>query len=208
MPFVKRSVTVPPTESRRPDDGFASHIAALSSPNAETRWNAARALGGRTDAVPALATALGAEQVARVREAIMTALMRVGDEASVITLLPYLRSQDAAQRGASIEALQALPEAILPFMATLFADSDSDVRLLATELARNIPGVTATQILCRLLQDEQHPNVCAAAIDVLAEVGTRDAVPALQACAERFAGTPFLPFAVSIAVARISDTER
>ena len=137
---------------------------------------------------PALAAALGVEQVARVREAIMTALMRVGDEASVMALLPYLRSQDAAQRAASIEALQALPEAILPFMAALLADSDSDVRILATELARNMPAADATQILCRLLEHEQHPNVCAAAIDVLAEVGTRDAVPVLQACAERFAG--------------------
>ena len=187
---------------------LAPHIAALGSPDIEVRWSAARALGGRADAVPALATALGVEQVARVREAIMTALMRVGDEASVMALLPYLRSQDAAERGASIEALQALPEAILPFMAPLLADGDSDVRLLATELARNMPAENATQLLCRLLEHEQHPNVCAAAIDVLAEVGTRDAVPALQACAERFAGTPFLPFAVSIAIARISDTDR
>ena len=152
MPFVKRDVTAPSTESRRPDDSSAPHIAALHSPDAETRWSAARALGGRADAVPALAAALGAEQVARVREAIMTALMRVGDEASVMALLPYLRSQDAAQRAASIEALQALPEAILPFMATLLADSDSDVRMLATELARNMPAADATRILCRLLR--------------------------------------------------------
>ena len=54
----------------------------------------------------------------------------------------------------------------------------------------------ATRVLCELLEHEPHPNVCAAAIDVLAEVGTRDAIPALKACAERFAGTPFLPFAV------------
>jgi HEAT repeat protein len=138
----------------------------------------------------------------------MTALMRVGDEASVMALLPYLRSQDAAERGASIEALQALPGAILPFMAPLLSDGDSDVRLLATELARNMPAENATQLLCRLLEHEQHPNVCAAAIDVLAEVGTLDAVPALHACAERFAGTPFLPFAASIAIARISGTDR
>ena len=137
----------------------------------------------------------------------MTALMRIGDEASVMALLPYLRSQDAALRGARIEALQALPEAILPFMTSLLADSDSDVRILATELARNMPAADATRLLCGLLEDEPHPNVCAAAIDVLAEVGTREAVPALQACAERFAGTPFLPFAVSTAIARISDTE-
>jgi HEAT repeat protein len=214
MPFVKRDVTAASTAGRQPDDlasregGLAAHVAALGSPDIEVRWNAARALGGRVDAVPALAAALGMEQAARVREALMTALMRVGDEASVRALLPYLRSQDAGERGASIEALQALPEAILPFMAPLLADSDSDVRLLATELARNMAAESATRMLCRLLEHEQHPNVCAAAIDVLAEVGTRDAVPALQACAERFATTPFLPFAVAIAIARISDTGR
>ena len=113
--------------------------------------------------------------------------------------------QASARR--AIEALQSLPDAILPFMASLLADGDSDVRLLATELARNMPAADATQVLCRLLEHEQHPNVCAAAIEVLAEVGTRDAVPALQACAERFAGIPFLPFAVSTAIARISDAE-
>jgi HEAT repeat protein len=108
---------------------------------------------------------------------------------------------------AVIEALQALPGAILPFMDRLFEDEDSDIRILATELARNMPAPEATGILCALLAKEPHPNVCAAAIDVLAEVGTRDAVPVLQACAERFAATPFLPFAVSTAIARISDAK-
>ena len=63
-------------------------------------------------------------------------------------------------------------------MASLLDDSDSDVRILATELARNMPAADATHVLCTLLEHEQHPNVCAAAIDVLAEVGTRDALPA------------------------------
>ena len=62
-------------------------------------------------------------------------------------------------------------------------------------------------MLCNLLESESHPNVCAAAIDVLAEVGTRDALPTLKACAERFSDTPFLSFAVSTTIARISGTE-
>ena len=143
----------------------------------------------------------------RVQEAIMTALMRIGDEASVKTLLPYLRSQDAGLRAAAIEALQALPEAMSPFLETLLADRDSDVRILATELARNMPAADATRLLCRLLEHEQHPNVCAAAIEVLAEVGTRDAVPALDPARRRFSEIPFLPFAVSAAIARISNSE-
>ena len=206
MPFIKRNAASATTASP-PDSSPAAHISALSSADAQARWSAARALGGNAEAVPALAAALGTEPVPRVREAIMTALIRVGDEASVLALLPCLRSQDASQRSTAIEALQALPEAILPFMSALLRDSDTDVRILATELARNMPGNDATRVLCGVLESDPHPNVCAAAVDVLAEVGTRDAVPALRACAERFSNTPFLPFAVSTTIARISNTE-
>ena len=129
MPFVKRDVTAPSTESRRP----TTALRRILPPCIVQMRRLDGAPRARLAAVPmrspALAAALGVEQVARVREAIMTALIRVGDEASVMALLPYIRSQDAGQRAASIEALQAMPEAILPFMATLLADSDSDVRL-------------------------------------------------------------------------------
>jgi HEAT repeat protein len=207
MPFVKRDDTAAPAAGRLLADDLASQSAVLRSPDAEARWRAARALGGRADAVPALAAALRAESIPRIREALMTALMRVGDEASVMALLPDLRAQDAGLRAAAIETLQALPEAIAPFMAVLLADRDSDVRILATELARNMPAAEATRVLCGLLEHEPHPNVCAAAIEVLAEVGTHDAIAALQSCAERFAGTAFLPFAVAVAIARISNAK-
>jgi HEAT repeat protein len=187
-------------------DGTTRQL-SLESTDAESRWKAARALAGDAAAVPALAAALGREQVPRVREAIMTALMRTGDLASVEAILPYLRSQDAALRAGAIEALQALPSAIGPFMDTLFGDPDSDVRLLATELARNMAASEATKVLCQLIENEQHPNVCAAAVDVLTEVGTPEALPVLQKCAVRFAATPFLPFAISIAIARISGAK-
>ena len=81
------------------------------------------------------------------------------------------------------------------------------MRLLATELARNMKACDATQLLCDLIEHERHPNVCAAAIEVLAEVGTPQALPALEKCAARFAATPFLPFAISMAIARISGAE-
>src|SRR5271154_4111836 len=121
MPFVKNRPPTLPAKGK-PGDGLTSLIASLGSPDFEIRWNAARTLGGCADAVAALTQALSVEKVARVREAIMTALLRVGDESSVRALLPYLRSQDAVLRGTAIEALQALPEATTPFMAALFAD--------------------------------------------------------------------------------------
>ena len=206
MPFIKRAASAQ-RGNLESDNGIAAHLSELSSPDAEVRWYAARALGGVAVAVPELAVALDAEKVPRVREAMMTALMRVGDDASVRALLPYLRSQDAYQRAAAIEALQALPAAIAPFMAALLGDTDADVRILATELARNMPARETTGLLCSLLENETHPNVCAAAIEVLAEVGTHDAVPTLEACALRFSHIPFLAFAVSTAIDRISSTE-
>jgi HEAT repeat protein len=203
MPFIKRGESAADRNDEA-DRSAPSPMAALGSPDAQARWSAARALGGVSAAFPALAAALASESVPRVREAIMTALMRIGDEASIRALLPYLRSQDAGLRAAAIEALQAMPEATLPFMAALLTDTDTDVRILATELARNMPATDATRVLCGLLENEPHPNVCAAAIEVLAEVGTREAVPAITACAARFSGIPFLPFAASTAIARIS----
>ena len=201
MPLVKGSKGAASGETSAP------HQATLDSPDAESRWTAARALAGQADAVPALAAALGREPTPRVREALMTALIRIGNAASVEVILPYLRSQDAGQRAAAIEALQALPDAIAPFMAPLLSDSDSDVRLLATELARNMEAPKATRLLCELIEREHHPNVCAAAIDVLTEVGTLEALPTLEKCAARFAATPFLPFAISVAMSRISGAE-
>jgi len=185
----------------------APHQAALNSPDAESRWTAARALAGQADAVTALAGALARELTPHVREALMTSLIRIGNAASIEVILPYLRSQDAGARAAAIEALQALPHAIAPFMAALFSDGDSDVRLLATELARNMEASEATRLLCDLIEREHHPNVCAAAIDVLTEVGTDEALPTLEKCAVRFAATPFLPFAISVAMSRISGAE-
>jgi HEAT repeat protein len=181
--------------------------AVLDSPDAESRWAAARALAGQPDAVPELAAALRRETVPRVREAILTSLMRTGDSASVEAIVPCLRSEDAGHRAAAIEALQALPSAITPIMAQLFGDQESDVRLLATELARNMKASDATRLLCDLIEHEPHPNVCAAAIEVLAEVGTPQAIPVLEKCSARFAATPFLPFAISMAIARISGAE-
>ena len=104
MPFIKRDVTPPASDRDEPGDGFASHVAALSSPDAEARWSAARGLGGRTDAVSALTAALAAEEVSRVHEAIMTALMRVRRQserpgAAAIHPLPGCRETRHGDRG-------------------------------------------------------------------------------------------------------------
>ena len=113
MPLIKgggKAASVPGKAA-----GPGEHIESLKSTDADARWKAARALAGQASAVPALAEALTGETAPRVREAMMTALMRVGDEASVKAMLPCLRADDAGLRGAAIEALQAMPDAVAPF---------------------------------------------------------------------------------------------
>jgi hypothetical protein len=58
-------------------------------------------------------------------------------------------------------------------------------------------------LLCDVLSCETEANVCAAAVDVLADVGRAEALPALQATAARFGDVTFLNFAVKVAMERI-----
>jgi hypothetical protein len=58
--------------------------------------------------------------------------------------------------------------------------------------------------LSDLLARESEINVCAAAVEVLAEVGTVNALPGLIQCEERFKTTPFLAFSIKIAKDRIA----
>ncbi len=65
------------------------------------------------------------------------------------------------------------------------------------------PAKRPCRLLCDLLDSEPEPNVCAAAVDALAEIGGAEALPVLTRCKERFAATPFLEFAIKIAIDRI-----
>lgn len=205
MPIIRRDSPAP-TAVRAPEDA-SSPFADLNSPDAEVRWHAARAIAPDAKFAAPLAAALEGETAPRVREAIVTKLMRIGGQDSVQALLPYLRAQEASVRSAAIDALRAMPDATLPFMTTLLGDADSDVRILAAELVRDMPAAQATSLMVALLARETHPNVCGAAVEVLAELGTPMALPVLRDCAKRFADTPFMPFAISHAIARISRAE-
>ncbi len=150
-----------------------------------------------------LAEALARESDARVREAIFTSLVRIATAESVAALLPYLRSDEAGLRTGAIDALRTMPAACRPHMAQLLSDPDADVRLLSCEFARGLPESEANRLLCDLLDRETEKNVCAAAVEVLAEVGRPEALGSLKRCAERFADDPFVAFSVRMASDRI-----
>lgn len=178
----------------------------LRSGGADERWAAARALGGTTqsEGTQALGAALMSETDLRVQEAIFTSLVRIGGRESVDMVLPCLRSDDPQLRTGAMDALRAMIADVRPVLPDLLADGDVDIRILSCDLVRELPSAEATRLLCTLLPREKEANVCAAAVDVLAEIGEARALPALEACAARFAGVTFLSFAIRFAMERIT----
>lgn len=196
MPLIRRDDTV----AGNGQNGLGP---SLVSTDPEQRRLAARALAGQSDALSVLAVALTAESVRAVREALLDAIASIGSRPAAQILLPALRSEDVALRNAALVALQTMPGVLPDLLPALLADPDSDVRVLATELARVLPPPVATDILCRMLAIETHANACGAAMDVLAQVGTADALPMLEDVAGRFTADPFVGFAARTAIARI-----
>ena len=194
MPLIRR-----PTRPAEP----AAAPSSLSEGTSEQRWAAVRAAAERPDAVPLLAAALSGESDPVVREAIFTGLSRIGSRECAAALLPYLRSEDAGLRTGALDALRAMPDAARSHVSDLLADPDADVRLLSCELARGLPESEANRLLCDLLERETEKNVCAAAVEVLAEIGRLQALPTLRRCAERFGDDPFIAFCIKVATERI-----
>lgn len=199
MPLVRK----PKEPASTSEPAGVGALAALTSASADERWAAARAAAEVPGGTEALSGALRCESNPRVREAMFTSLARIGTPESVNQLLPLLRCDDAQLRAGSLDALRMMSAAVRQLLPELLNDRDEDVRILSCELTRTLPSDEATNLLCTVLAGEQQINVCAAAIEVLAEVGSPAALPFLAECGQRFRGVPFLDFAIAVASDRI-----
>lgn len=171
----------------------------------DERRAAARALAERPDSGPSLARALERERDPRVQEAILGALARVASPEAVDTLVRAVGSDDAALRTGAMDALRTVPGVLQAQLRDLLADASADVRLLACDLARAVPAEVAAPLLCARLEIEGEVNVCAAAVETLAEIGDASAVAPLERCAARLADEPFLLFAIAETCRRLRD---
>jgi HEAT repeat protein len=200
MPLIRKSPANPadPRRIEPPPDATL-----LQSGTVQERWNAARAFEAMPGGTQLLGDALRAEADAGVREAIFVSLARIGSRESVDAVVPYLRSDDAGLRAGALDALRVMIEAVRPRLPLLLADPDPDVRILSCDLVRELPPAEASRLLCEVLDRDGEPNVCAAAVDVLADIGDASALASLNRCAERFHHEAFLTFAVKIAAGRL-----
>ena len=170
----------------------------------ERRW-AARDLVDFPESAAALGDHLGREQETQVREAVFTSLGAMATSEAVQALLPHLRSEDAQLRNGAIEALTEMPQAVGPRILALLEDPDPDVRIFTVNLLGDLKHPDLNNWLTRVLTHDEHINVVAAAVEVVAEVGIPESVPALQAAVRRFPQDPFLGFAADVAIERIES---
>ncbi|KQS80056.1 hypothetical protein ASG32_23985 [Methylobacterium sp. Leaf361] len=177
---------------------------ALEGPTAAGRRDAAHRLAADPDAAGQLADRLAREADRSVGEAILGALGRIGTPAAAERLFDLLGSEDVWLRNAAIETLQEMDAAVLGALERALADPDSDRRIFAVNVLVSLRHPAAATYARRVLAEDGHVNVCAAALDVLAEIGTPEMAPEIEAAAARFPDAPFLRFAARAACRRIT----
>lgn len=202
MPLIRKE---PAGEAKPTEADMRQAAAALRGGTAQERWNAARSLAAQPAADRILGAALAKEADVRVQAAIFTSLARLATPESVAAVVSQLRSDDPGRRTSALDVLRQMITAVRPRLPALLTDSDPDIRILCCDLARELPSAEATELLCGVLERESEPNVCAAAVDVLAEIGEPTALPALRECRTRFREQSFLTFAIEIASERIAS---
>jgi HEAT repeat protein len=205
MAFIKRQTNEPIARDERANPrNCESLIKELESADSMARRWAARDLSDCGDASDALVSRLKREEDISVREVILSALAYIGDETAVAGLVDCLRSEDALLRNESIEVMKQLPDRVAPIMQSLLVDPDPDVRIFAVNILESLRHPDVETWLIDVIQNDANVNVCATALDLVAEVGSKASAQPLIRLKERFADEPYICFAVEMALKRIA----
>ena len=138
-----------------------------------------------------------------VRESIFTSLTQLGDSTAVAGMVELLRSEDAELRNGAIEALKLLPESVAEFIPALLSDIDPDVRILTISILESLRHPQVEEWLIEVIEEDQHLNVCGAALDLLAEIGTERSLGPIRGLRERFKDAPYVQFTADLVLQRI-----
>lgn len=198
----------------------AAPAAAVAPPSLETlilqlddlspdcRREAALAMEGNEEAIPALLARVGTERERTVRDAILTTLAAHDTAAVAESLAEHLASDDAALRTGVAETLASMPRSVPALVPEWLANPDHDVRVMAAMVLADLPDPDAAKWLVRMISEDPHPNVVTAAIDALLPMATVEHASALQSAVERFPDDPFLQFLLERLLPRLSETPR
>lgn len=208
MALIKKTDLAPPAQEQEvgaAQRDFEGLLELLQQADpAQRRW-AVQDLAAYPQASPVLVAQVEREADLSVREVIFSSLIRLGDETAVAGLVSCLKSEDAGLRNEAIDALKQLPREIEPLLSTLLHDPDPDVRIFTVNVLESLRHPLVEQWLIEVIRADPHVNVCATAVDLLGEVGVKEAIPALQELKQRFSSEPYIQFAADVALKRINE---
>jgi HEAT repeat protein len=208
MAFIKKPVAkieCVDHDDRIAERDFTGLVEELNSDNVTARRWAVRDLTDLPDSSVPLVARLAFEDNLSVRTAILNALAHLCDDEAIAGLVHCLRSEDAALRNEAIEVLKEVPNEIEPIIHTLLNDSDSDVRIFAVNILESLRHKNVEKWLINVIEKDAHLNVCATAVDLLSEIGSEIALPALKQLKIRFEDEPYICFSVDLALKRIEE---
>ncbi|MCF8483252.1 MAG: HEAT repeat domain-containing protein [Rhodospirillum sp.] len=203
MALVKASEQSPHIGTEPDSRDLGSLLVDLVAAEPSVRRSAARRLVVYPEAAMAVCDRLEGEGSPSVRAMLFTALIHQKSPAVAGRLVSFLRSEDVPLRNAAIEALQDMSDAVVPHIQGLLSDGDSDVRIFAVNILGALRHTQAPEWLAGVVRTDPHVNVCAAAVDALAEIGGLDVLVDLEALRHRFQGDVFMKFAIDAAMGRI-----
>lgn len=179
-------------------------IDELTSDDESTRRFAVEDLGSLRDpqVVQPLFSMLEDESAA-VREAAIEALVCIGGEETVLTVLPALRADNAPLRNDACLILQRIGNPAITHLAQLLTDEDKDVRKFAVDVLAVIGTTSAQEAITRSLRDTDI-NVAIAAAEALGRIGCREAVGAMT---QSLRATTWMRCAVAKSLGRIGGHE-
>lgn len=200
---LKRFNQIPEATSEATVEDAQTLPQALQDPDPVRRRHAVRQLARFPDGLPHLIAHLEREPDISVLELLLQELVHAATPEAREALIRALRSDQATLRNATLDALKQHPDQAASFVEALLHDPDPDVRILTLNLLGTLALPQTEAWLIQVLERDPHVNVCATAVDLLCEVGTEAARPALQAVSQRFADEPYIQFAVKQALRRI-----
>lgn len=200
MPLVKKTPLADATEPQR---SLEEVLVAIAAEDQDVRREAVAYLVRERQGLTELANRLSIEPCSDIRHSIGNLLIEAGNAETTRIAAQLLASDSATLRNEVREILPDLPGG--PEHAqVLLGHSDPDIRVFALEVLATRAGQAEGERYAIQALADQDVNVVCAAIELLGDVGGKDALSALRELAEKVSNTEYLSFCVGVAVKSIT----
>lgn len=166
------------------------------------RRDAARALLTTGCPASALVERLWVEPQLSVREALFTTLAHMADETALKGLVGCLTSEDTCLRNEAIAALKQVTPLLEPYLRPVLESPDADLRIFAFNVLSTPKNADHLAWVEPFIRAEENVNVCAAALEMLVEVGDCTLTSLIGELKTRFFDEDYIQFLTGIVLRR------